>query len=97
MLETSVQRVYVPSQPITEGGMESFEYSPEDLALYDKLKAEQVELYQQDRLINKETGNFYPEWLQNWHAFEAVRNKYNGMPPKQRQPQPGPEFTSART
>lgn len=64
-----------------EGGFESYDYSPEDLARYNELRAEQDQLTKQGRImVNSELT---PEWMRNWHEFEALRNKYGGMPPKQ--------------
>jgi ketol-acid reductoisomerase len=68
---------------LLEGGMECYVYSPEDLAEYQRLKAEQQTFYRDDRLVDPATGQFTPEWVANWTAFEKLRNKYNGMPPKQ--------------
>jgi len=85
MLETSVKRVYIPSQ-LVEAGFEHYDYSPEDLALFDQIAAEQKQLMNSKRVLNPETGDYFPEWINNWKAFEAVRNKYHGMSPKQRNP-----------
>lgn len=66
---------------LLEGGFESFDYSPEDLARYQQLRAQQQELTSQGRIVvNNEIS---PEWQANWAEYEKLRNKYNGMPPKQ--------------
>jgi len=64
------------------GGIKAFDYSPEDLAKYKTLKADQVKMQDEKRIIGA-NGEFHPDWLKNWKEFEELRNKYNGMPPKQ--------------
>ena len=66
-----------------EGGTESFDYAPEDLAQYERFKEEQRQLEREDRILDPATGNYSREWMANWVAFEKLRNRYNGMPPKQ--------------
>jgi hypothetical protein len=70
---------------LLEGGAELLDYSPEDLQRYQQLKAERVQLQQQGRIMDRTTGELSKEWMLNWAEFEKVRNKYNGMPPKQLQ------------
>ena len=75
-----------------EGGMESWDYSPEDLARYDELKAHQMEISgaedkatgRNTRMLDYTTGEYTPEWQGNHTEYEKLRNRYNGMPPKQR-------------
>lgn len=74
-----------------EGGMESWDYSPEDLKRYQELKAQQLEIAAAEdkatgknaRMMDYATGTFTPEWKTNYAEFEKLRNRYNGMPPKQ--------------
>jgi len=49
------------------------EYTPEDLAKYQELKAKSVPQSMEEFSS--------PEFQKNWHEFEALRNKYNGNPP----------------
>lgn len=65
------------------GGMESLPYEASDLTRYNELKSEQGKLQSEGKIISPETGEFTAEWSGNWKEFEALRNKYNGMPPKQ--------------
>ena len=44
---------------------------------------EQRQLEREDRILDPATGNYSREWMANWVAFEKLRNRYNGMPPKQ--------------
>jgi len=74
-----------------EDGMESWDYSPEDLQCYQELKAHQLEIAaaedkvtgKNQRMVDYATGTFTPEWQTNYAEFEKLRNRYNGMPPKQ--------------
>jgi hypothetical protein len=50
-------------------------YSPEDLAKYKELQPKTVPKTLDD--MNN------PDFQRNWQEFEALRNKYNGNPPKQ--------------
>ena len=45
---------------------------------------------QQQKKILGPTGDFSPEWTRNWTEFEKLRNRYNGMPPRQKQQQRQP-------
>lgn len=61
----------------------SVDYSPEDLAKYQELKP---------KTIPQTPEEFSsPEFQKNWAEFEHLRNKYNGMPPKQLAQSPTPE------
>ena len=71
-----------------EGGYQAYDYSPEDLAEYQRLKAEQEAMHAEDRVMDRDTGQFTRELMANWTAFEKLRNKYNGMPPRQLAAQP---------
>lgn len=74
-----------------EGGIESVDYSPEDLKRYQELKAHQLEIAgaedpvtgKNTRMMDYEQGVFTPEWNNNYAEFEKLRNRYSGMPPKQ--------------
>jgi len=74
-----------------EDGMESWDYSPEDLQRYQELKAHQLEINAAEdpktgknaRMMDQATGDLTPEWKTNYAEFEKLRNRYNGMPPKQ--------------
>lgn len=66
-----------------EGGYESLDYSPEDLARYQQLRAEQQQLQAAGQIMDPVKGDLSDAWLRNWHEYEALRNKYNGMPPRQ--------------
>jgi|OpeIllAssembly_1097287.scaffolds.fasta_scaffold396770_2 hypothetical protein len=68
-----------------EGGYDSMDYSPEDLARYQQLKAEQEQLRDANQIMDPAKGDLSDAWLRNWHEFEQLRNRYNGMPPKQLQ------------
>lgn len=63
------------------------DYSPEDLAKYKELQPKTVPKTLDD--MNN------PDFQKNWQEFEALRNKYNGNPPKQivEQKQEQPSFT----
>lgn len=84
-------------QPVTQApmGQRAIDYSPEDLKRYKELKAEQARLKAENKIITVD-GNLTPEWQANWKAFEELRNKYNGMPPKNLEaPTPQPEVAKA--
>ena len=34
-------------------------------------------------MMDQATGDLTPEWKTNYAEFEKLRNRYNGMPPKQ--------------
>lgn len=70
---------------LLDGGFESMDYSPEDLALYQQLRVQQQEMVSGNRVMDVQKGELSDEWTSNWHAFEQLRNKYNGMPPRQLQ------------
>lgn len=63
-------------------GFDTEMYSDEDLDQYNRLKAEQYQMQQGNKILGP-TGEFTPEWNTNWHAFEKLRNRYKGMPPRQ--------------
>lgn len=73
-----------------QGGQESLIYSPDDLAEYNRLKAEQLRLISEGKVMDKE-GKMTPEFHQVWTDFEKVRNRNNGMPPKQYEGRTQPE------
>jgi len=73
-----------------EQGQESLVYSPDDLSEYDRLKAEQLRLISEGKVMDKE-GKMTPEFHQVWTDFEKVRNRNNGMPPKQYEGRTQPE------
>lgn len=66
----------------TDGGVTGNihqDYTPEDLAKYQQLKAGTIPATPEQMSS--------PEFQQNWKDFEGLRNKYGGMPPKQLQSQ----------
>jgi len=73
-----------------EQGQESLTYSPDDLSEYDRLKAEQLRLISEGKVMDKE-GKMTSEFHQVWTDFEKVRNRNNGMPPKQYEGRSQPE------
>lgn len=58
------------------GGMATLEYSDSDLARYKQLTGKMADLTSAG-----EIGT--PEYFETWRDWEKIRNKYNGMPPKQ--------------
>lgn len=69
----------VPASPVVPTAArpinEAVNYSPQDLRRYQEL---------QPKTVPKTPDEFSsPEFQSNWKEFEALRNKYNGMPPKQ--------------
>lgn len=69
-----------PQVPLT-GGTQAMDYSREDLQKYKDLKP---------GTIPKTAEEFSsPEFQANWKEFESLRNKYNGMPPRQLIESPG--------
>lgn len=69
-----------PTEP-TPKGFEAVDYSEADLARYNELKAAQAEMSSKGQIIKGD--QFTPEWMDNMKEFEALRNKYGGMPPRQ--------------
>ena len=61
--------------PIKRGGFEKQDYSPEDLAKYQEATKKFSEFVAKGDVTS-------PEFQANFKAFEDVRNKYGGMPPK---------------
>lgn len=68
---------------LEDGGTEALDYAPEDLALYDRMSAEMKAMQRDGRLMNRATGDMSQEYTRLWRRFEQLRNRYNGMPPRQ--------------
>lgn len=62
---------------------QSVDYSPEDLARYQELLAQQQVMLRGNQVMRQDRSGFTPEWTANWTEFENLRNHYNGMPPRQ--------------
>lgn len=80
--ELALQKEALDSEEI--GTMPKYvkqDYSPEDLELYKAMR---------EKTIPKTLADIStPEYQSNWKAFEELRNKYGGMPPKQLDEIPG--------
>lgn len=75
-----------PATPQDDQLTKTYNYSPEDLAEYERLQAEQRTMEQSDTIKTEDGTEFSPAWKQNWEALKKLTNKYNGNPPKQKQP-----------
>lgn len=63
-----------------------FDYAPDDLTEYQRLKADEKRLDDSGQILTKE-GNYTEDWLKTQEGLKTLSNKYNGNPPKQLQPQ----------
>ena len=71
-----------------EDGFETHDYSPEDLERYNQLKADQERFVGDESFYDKATDQYSQQWTDNWTEYEKLRNRYNGMPPRQHQKPP---------
>ena len=86
-------------EAVSRGAILHLDYSPEDLAKYQTLRASMKKMSDAGQIMVGEKPNqtFNPEWQRLNIEIEKVRNKYNGNPPKQLVKQATPSPTPSET